>query len=256
MQRYLLSFPVSSPAFNKALEATGYLTHSGRLVPGFISASDTISANYKKLFSDESVGLRADAVFTAQNTPTSVFKDAGTSNPTIDEVKRWHEAAWNIGIAPLLWIITPTEVRLYDCYASPTEQSGQLAPSSLDQFALQSDERLRVLDAMCGRLATETGAFWSSAIGAKIDRQHRVDRDLLEEISALEDLLTSPTPTSHQGRPTSGIPREVAQSFIGRCIFTWYLLDRGIAQPFLPRSLPPILSEIFSSKDNAFTLFK
>jgi len=247
---------VSSPAFNKALEATGYLTHSGKPVPGFISTDDTTSATFKKLFSDESIGLKADAVFTTQNTPTSVFKDAGTSDPTIDELKRWHEAAWNVGVAPLLWIITPAEVRLYDCYASPTEQSGQLVPSSLDQFALRSDERLRALDAMCGRLATETGAFWSSAIGAKIDREHRVDRDLLEEISALEDLLTKPTPASQLGRTGSGMPREVAQRFIGRCIFTWYLLDRRIAQPFLPKSLAPSLSKMFGSKDNAFTLFK
>ena len=246
---------MNSPAFKKALEATGYFTPSGKSAPGFIAAGDTASAKLKKIFTDESVGLKADAVFTAQNTPTSIFKDAGTGDPTVDELRRWHEAAWNVGVAPLLWIITPTEIRLYNCYASPTEQSSELVPSSLGQFDLESDDRLRLLDAMCGRLATETGAFWASVIGAKIDRQHRVDRDLLEEISALEDLLTNPTSASQPGRGTSSMPREVAQRFIGRCIFTWYLLDRGIAQPFLPKSLKPDLSKMFASKASAFTLF-
>jgi hypothetical protein len=245
---------MSSSAFKKALEAAGYLTPAGKSAPGFVAADDGASAKLKRVFADDRIGLKADAVFTAQNTPTSIFKDAGEHAPSADDLKRWHEAAWNIGVAPLLWIVTPTEVRLYDCYASPATQLGA-PPPPLDCFALDSSERLRVLDAMCGRLATETGAFWSSAVGAKIDRRHRVDRDLLSEISALEDLLTDPPPLPG-GRAGSGrMPRELAQRFIGRCIFTWYLLDRGIAQPFLPGSLSPDLSKMFASKTSAFALF-
>jgi len=247
---------VSSPAFKKALEATGYLTPAGKSVPGLVTASDPASANLKKVFADDRVGLNADAVFTAQSSATSIFKDAGTNEPSAADLKRWHEAAWNVGVAPLLWIITPTEVRLYDCYASRAERPDDTAPSPLDNFPLQSEDRLRLLDSMCGRLATETGAFWSSAIGAKINRQHRVDRDLLEEISALEDLLTGSALPSRPGAAAGDMPREIAQRFIGRCIFTWYLLDRGIAQPFLPKSLPPDLSKIFGSTATAFSLFK
>jgi hypothetical protein len=247
---------LSSPAFKKALEATGYLTPAGKSVPGLITAGDPGSAKLKRLFVDDRVGLNADAVFTAQSSATSIFKDAGTNEPSAADLKRWHEAAWNVGAAPLLWIITPTEVRLYDCYASRAERSGETAPRPLDNFPLQSDDRLRLLDSMCGRLATETGAFWSSAIGAKINRQHRVDRDLLEEIRALEDLLTSSTSQSRHEPAAGDMPREIAQRFIGRCIFTWYLLDRGIAQPFLPKSLPPDLSKIFGSTATAFSLFK
>ena len=246
---------MSSPAFKKALEATAYLTPSGRPAPGFIAAEDVASAKLKRVFADERVGLKADAVFTAQNTPTSIFKDAGASDPSSEDLKRWHEAAWNIGVAPLLWIVTPTEVRLYDCYASPAGQPGEAAPAPLDQFVLQSEERLRALDAMCGRLATETGSFWSSAVGTKIDRRHRVDRDLLDEIGALEDSLTDPTSSGQAGQAAGGMPRGLAQRFIGRCIFTWYLLDRGIAQPFLPKPLMPDLSEMFASTVNAFVLF-
>lgn len=245
---------MSSSAFKKALEAAGYLTAAGKSAPGFVAADDGASATLKRVFADDRIGLRADAVFTAQNTPTSIFKDAGEHAPSADDLKRWHEAAWNIGVAPLLWIVTPTEVRLYDCYAAPATHSGTTTPP-LDCFALDSSERLRALDAMCGRLATETGAFWSSAVGAKIDRRHRVDRDLLSEISALEDLLTDPPPLPGARAGSGRMPRELAQRFIGRCIFTWYLLDRGIAQPFLPASLSPDLSKMFASKTSAFALF-
>jgi hypothetical protein len=246
---------VTSVAFKKALEATGYLGTHGRTAPGMVPADDPRAATMRAVFSDERVALKADGVFSAQNTPTSIFEDAGDSHPSDDDLRRWHEAAWNVGVAPLLWIITPTEIRLYDCYASPehADQQASLSPHTIDRFLLHSDERLRSLNAQCGRIATETGAFWSSPIGSKINRRHRVDQELLAEISALEDRLTA------LGNPQTehalGHARDIAQRFIGRCIFTWYLLDRGIAQPFLPANLPANLSEMFATPSRAFALF-
>lgn len=246
---------MTSAAFKQALEATGYLGPNGRPAPGLVPADDPRATRMRAVFSDDRVGLNADAVFSAQNAPTSIFKDAGDAQPSEADLRHWQEAAWNVGVAPLLWIITPTDVRLYDCYESPdkTEAQPDQAPRPLDSFVLGSEDRLRALDAQCGRIATETGAFWSSAIGSKIDRRHRVDRELLAEISALEDRLTA------LGEPQTdralAHARDIAQRFIGRCIFTWYLLDRGIAQPFLPASLPADLSAMFATPANAFALF-
>ncbi|MBF0871781.1 HsdM family class I SAM-dependent methyltransferase [Gluconobacter japonicus] len=246
---------MTSAAFKQALEATGYLGANGRLAPGFVSADDPRAARMRAVFSDDRVGLNADAVFSAQNAPTSIFKDAGHANPSEADLRHWQEAAWNVGVAPLLWIITPADVRLYDCYSLPEQADAQTdrAPQALDRFVLDSADRLRALDAQCGRVATETGAFWSSAIGSKIDRRHRVDRELLAEISALEDRLTVLGEPQTDEALTHA--RDIAQRFIGRCIFTWYLLDRGIAQPFLPSGLPADLSAMFATPANAFALF-
>lgn len=185
---------MTSPAYRHALEATGYFGPSGRAAPGLTQADDTNAGRLRAVFADDAVGLNADAVFTAQQTPTSIFKDSGGAAPSEGDIRRWHEAAWNLSVAPLLWVVTPTDVRLYDCYASPPEydscnDGAGLAP--LDCFALDSGERLQALDAQCGRIATETGAFWASPIGSRIDRRHRVDRELLGEINALEDSLTA-----------------------------------------------------------------
>ena len=246
---------MSSPAFLKVLQATGYVGPSGRPAPGLTLAGDAGAAKLRAVLDDERVGLKADAVFSAHGAPTSIFKDAGDSLPDDDDIRFWHEAAWNIGVAPLLWIVTRTDVRLYDCYASPPKEGEQgAAPPILGRFVLDSAERLRALDASCGRLATETGAFWSSPIGAKISRRHRVDRELLAEISALEGRLVDLTPDD--GEPeTRTLGRDLAQRFIGRCIFTWYLLDRGLAQPFLPPDLPADLSAMLATADSAFRLF-
>ena len=247
---------MTSAAFRKALEATGYLDAQGRPAPGLTQAGGNARAWLRWVRLAPGGGLGPSGVFSAQGAPTCIFKDAGQQPPSEDDVTGWHEAAWNIGVAPLLWIVTPTDVRLYDCYASPLSDDGKATatPPVLDRFVIESEERLRALDAACGRLATETGAFWSSPIGAKISRRHRVDRELLAEISALEQRLVEATP--NDGEPEArALARDLAQRFIGRCIFTWYLLDRGLAQPFLPPNLSPDLSAMFADAESAFSLF-
>lgn len=252
---------MGSAAFTQALTATGYILPDGSGAPGLTQAGEDAGARLRSVLSDGRVGLQAEAVFSAQSVPTAIFKDAGNEAPSEQQITQWHEAAWNIGVAPLLWIITPTDVRLYDCYASPVSESPEhVATAPLDVFSLQAEDRLRSLDAMCGRYATETGAFWSSAIGKRIDRRHRVDRALLNEINALEDRLTSlppangrPLPDDKQEKQTS---RDFAQRLIGRCIFTSYLVDRGIAQPFLPPELPADVAGMFATVDSTFTLFR
>lgn len=250
---------MTSPSFRQALGATGYLTPHGRAAPGLTQAGDAQGTALRALFADDRVGLKADALFRAQRTPTTIFKDAGSEPPTEDQLRRWHEAAWNIGVAPLLWIVTPTEVRLYDCYASPHPTDGDTAAGApIDRFVLDSEDRMQALDAACGRLATETGAFWQSEVGARIDRRHRVDRELLAEIKALEEALVAASTGSSGGPPrpqAARAARDFAQRLIGRCIFTWYLLDREIAQRFLPPALPPDLGEMFATSDRAFALF-
>ncbi|MBB3572037.1 N-6 DNA methylase [Rhizobium sp. BK491] len=251
---------MSSAAFIRALQATGYLGPERQAAPGLVTPDNPEAARLRAAMKDQRIGLEADAVFIAQNSATAIFKDAGDSSPNESDIADWHEAAWNIGLAPLLWIITPTEVRLYDCYASPRHgMGGSAAAAPLERFDLAAEDRLRALDDMCGRLATETGVFWSSAIGKKIDRQYRVDRELLSEINALEQGLTE-LPPAHSASRLDGAAeiaaaRDLAQRLIGRCIFTWYLLDRGIAQPFLPASFPADLPAIMSTPDSAFELF-
>ena len=244
-----------SAAFEKVLQATGYLGEKGRSAPGLTLAGEVADAKLRTILNDDRVGLNADAVFSAHSAVTGIFKDAGDEQPDAEKIRFWHEAAWNIGAAPLLWIVTPTDVRLYDCYASPlVDGEAPASPPILDRFVIDSTERLRALDNACGRLATETGAFWSSAIGSKISRRHRVDRELLAEISALEQCLVDLTPDNGDV-PTRALARDLAQRFIGRCIFTWYLLDRGLAQPFLPLAVVPDLSAMFATPETAFQLF-
>lgn len=250
---------MSSAAFKQALEATGYLTRQGVAAEGLIRRDDAEAMRLRAVMRDPTVGLLADATFNTRSHPIAIFKDAGDHAPDENQIRLWHEAAWNVGLAPLLWIITPTDVRLYDCFASPGDGLGGAA-KPLGEFSLVDPASLRSLDEMCGRLATETGAFWASRIGEKIDRSHRVDRQLLAEISALEDQLTALPPVAGSAYANPVQERAAANAFaqrlIGRCIFTWYLLDRDIAQPFLPAELPADMGQLFATPQRAFALFE
>jgi hypothetical protein len=248
---------VTSPAFERVLKATHYLSDDGTPAPGLVRSIDNAPPRFRSVLANDRVGLNADAVFTAQGTPAAIFKDSGTQAPSDDNIHFWHEAAWNIGVAPLLWVITPTDVHLYDCYSSPQKSLGQMEGTPLDRFSLIAEGGLQPLDAMCGRLATETGAFWSSQIGSRIDRRRRVDRELLAEIQALENqlvLIPPARPVAAPEDPTAA--RDFAQRLIGRCIFTSYLIDRGLAQQFLPMTLPQSLGDIFADTDRTYELFE
>ena len=243
-----LTQPVFSKAFKHVLESTGYL-HSGKAAQGL--SVGNAPKRLQTVF-DHSVGLSATAAFSAQETPVSIFKDVGSNQPTEEELINWRDTAWNIAIAPLLWIVTPTELKLYDCYWSKSTKKDTPNSPLLRSVYIDDHEELRKINTDCGRLSTETGAFWSSDIGRKINRSQRVDRVLLEEIKALEDLLIQ---KSQPNVVDVTHARGLAQRFIGRCIFTWYLLDREIAQPRLPKGFPERLEDMLASKENAFALF-
>ena len=72
----------SGAPYQRALAATGYITLGGKAAPGLSQADDAATVRLSSALSNDRVGLRADAVFSAHNAPTSIFKDAGVAEPT------------------------------------------------------------------------------------------------------------------------------------------------------------------------------
>lgn len=244
----------ASPAFERVLKAAGYLSPSGQPVSGLATAAD--SPQLWSAFDRQRGRLRADAVFSAHEHPISIFKDSGHEEPAEDKLLEWHETAWNLGAAPLLWVITPTAVYLYNCYASPKPLGKEPQPvHSLAKFDLGNEDRIRSLASACGRTATESGALWSSSIGKRVNRRNRVDQQLLGDIAALEQCLNELTPPSTSPE-SQALARTMVKGFIRRCIFTRCLVDRGLANAdTLPPGLGPSISEMFATRRQALKLF-
>ena len=185
------------------------------------------------------VDIEPDAVWRDHAGLEVVFKYADDL-PSDSIVASWQRDVWNLGSAPLLWIVTPAFIRLYNCFERPSD--GQSSSQHLLQEFRAVERELVKLDDYAGRLAMESGRFWSNE--QRVQRENRVDLALLKDLRDLEDELF-----------TANLPRKMAQGLIGRGIFIRYLSDRGIVDA---ESLPEFddLETALSRPDSAYRLFE
>ena len=135
------------------------------------------------------------------------------AEPDAAPVAEWQQEVWNQGFCPLLWLVSPDRIDLYNGFGLP-RRSADTEENRLDTFRLVEDELAR-LDRLAGRLRMETGQFWRQR--SAVDRASAVDRRLLDDLAALKRSLEA-----------SGLAGAEAHALIGRSIFTQYLIDRQI----------------------------
>ena len=211
----------------RVLEATGYLSGGMPAAPSVMLApsGETLGTSERAL-DHASVfarlpSFKPDAWWRSSDKPTPWGGSSGeltvyfkfVEDPTRHPVVEWQKEVWNRGFSPLLWIVSPDRVELYNGFGCPGHPD-DTAENRLETFRL-IDEQLAKLDALAGRLAMETGQFWRQE--SRVTRGTSVDRRLLRDIGGLERNLIQ-----------AGLPRDGAQGLIGRSIFTRYLFDRGI----------------------------
>ena len=195
------------------LEATGYLAN-GTPAHGVYLGEEAECRLRPGDFSPDALWRSASAL--------TVYFKCEEESPGEERVAEWHREIWNQGFAPLLWVISPDRIAVYNGFSRPRE-AGSAAAHLLDTFETIEEELAR-LDALAGRLAMETGQFWREA--RNVDRRSCVDRQLLSDLGALESDLTS---GRRKGNLASAkLEGSAAQGLIGRAIFTQYLIDRGI----------------------------
>ena len=195
---------MSAEPLRRVLEATGYLA-DGEPAPGVHLGPDAQHIRRGRHFP-------ADALWRGPTNTTVYFKYVDVQ-PGDVTVSKWHRAVWNEGYAPLLWVISPKTVELYNGFSRPTT-ANDAARHRLRTFEA-IEQHLVELDRLAGRLAMETGQFWLRS--DTVNRRTSVDEQLLSDLAALERDLVN-----------GGLERAAAQALIGRSIFTQYLVDREI----------------------------
>ena len=153
-----------------------------------------------------------DALWRSPSSLTVYFKFEQTA-PTDALISQWRREIWNEGFAPLLWVISPERIDLYNGFGAPIKDGD--AQKHLIRRFKDIAASLHELDAYAGRLAIETGQFWAQV--PVVDRKSSVDQKLLSDLSFLERDLVA-----------GNLARGTAQALIGRVIFTQYLIDREI----------------------------
>ena len=200
---------MTSTHFHNVLEATGFLLPGGRPAPGVLLGEE---AQQKRR------GHRSfspDALWRSTSTLLTVYFKYASASPSEEDIGIWRQEIWNEGFAPLLWVVSPERIDLYNGFALP-ERTADADENRLHTFRNVIAE-LDELDQFAGRLAMETGQFWSRRRASSVTRKTSVDHKLLSDITVLENDLIN-----------AKLEPIDAQGLIGRTIFTQYLVDRKI----------------------------
>ena len=202
------------------LEAAGYLADGAPAAPSVRLLEHEAHEQVPSFKPDAWWRSNPDADYHGTGSLTVYFKYA--QEPNKARIAEWQREIWNRGFSPLLWLVCPDGVELYNGFGVPQGPEHATA-NRLDTFS-RVDAELARLDTIAGRLAMETGRFWEHE--PRVNRATSVADCLLSDLHRLEEALIEPD-----------FDRDQAQSLIGRCIFTKYLIDREIVAKQLLRSL-------------------
>lgn len=194
------------------LERTGYLTSGEPAAPSVALAGSDRPIRLRSFEPDAWWRSNSELSPWSGNVDIRVFFKY-VDVPVAHSIAEWQQEVWNQGFCPLLWIVSPERIDLYNGFGYP-QRPEESPRNRLDTFRLL-DEELKRLDLLAGRLAMETGQFWRHA--PEVNRKTSVDGQLLRALGILERDLVE-----------DGLSREAAQGLIGRSIFTQYLIDRKI----------------------------
>src|SRR6202140_3842819 len=161
-------------------------------------------------------GIGLWAVLCVEGKPAVYFKRV--KHHDLVQENAWHRLLWNQGTATMLVVEDPQEVRIYSAFARPEEHPA----------ITTEDERLvEIFDQIAESLelanfirSVETGQFYRDR-PTKFRPSRAVDHYLLDNLGEARDQLCD------LKLPYPLIPA-TAHAFLGRCLFTCYLLERGV----------------------------
>lgn len=153
-----------------------------------------------------------DAVSFSGDAPIAYFRVL--SEYDAEHVRELHKRIWNQSRVPSLYIVTPSELRIYNCYDEPVEPN--------EDIELRLVHRINVADEVLSlqhtfaKIQFDSGEFWKSSFGRTYKIDQRVESHLLKQLKETRRILH----TEH------GLPYPIIHDLLGRAIFILYLEDR------------------------------
>ncbi|OQX21140.1 MAG: hypothetical protein BWK75_03835 [Candidatus Altiarchaeales archaeon A3] len=183
----------------------------------------------------------------ASSIPVIYFRRLESVGP--DTIMKIHRKVWNQGKVPLLFIILPGEVKIYNTTTPPAQTNEELEKEeylidSLKQLRNVQEIREKLKD--FSRLEIETGHYWHKHRD-NFKQKNRVDQHLLKNLKTIRNELHD-----------KNLDYNHIHALIGRSIFILYLQDRqAIDENFFQKfgNYKNFL-DILNSKDDTYNLFK
>jgi len=165
-----------------------------------------------------------EALF-VENVPIAYFSRFSELDP--DKITQLHKNVWSQSRAPLLFVILPHEIRVYNAYEPAPTSPGEdfdTQPHLLQRLKELTDSltalqriRSQLVSNHYERIYLETGAFWDTTEGRKVKHESRADKQLVESMRQMRKLLRE-----------KGLSNHLSYTLLGRSIFIRYLEDRGV----------------------------
>lgn len=205
---------------------------------------------------EEFKALGVDKVYFSGDFPAIFFKEVKEfNNQVLKEIAQAHHLIWNYRKVMFLFVISATEIRIYNClkkpfnYISEEEKIG----SKLKKIEIVSEDVqfLKIIKELFSRIAVDSGILWTTEnkVREEINVQKRIDRYLVSSLlSAAREIRKT------------GLDEEVIHSLLMRSIFIMYLEDKGAAKETtlytdINKNARSYL-DILNSKSDTYELFK
>lgn len=150
--------------------------------------------------------IEPDAFYTFKNEPLLLFFDYPEDEGEI------HKRCWNFNKAPVIFINSSTELKIYNSFAFDKNKQSLFELASIEEV-----ENFSYWNIVSGQLWEEYKQEFS--------KNRRVDYKLLENIETARDILKE-----------LGLESSIANKLIGRLIFIRYLIDRKIKIGYINNS--------------------
>ncbi|MGB8345464.1 MAG: N-6 DNA methylase, partial [Ktedonobacteraceae bacterium] len=164
-----------------------------------------------------------------QGNPVVYFSQLEEVNTTV--LSQLYRSVWSQGKAPILYVISNKDIWVFNGYDGPPPKDNP--DEILHSDEMHQDRLLHHLQSLYDietarqkiastlsnfrRILLDTGAFWQTEDGQRINREKRADQRLLDAMSELRRRLLA-----------KDLSSEIAYALLGRSIFIRYLEDRGI----------------------------
>lgn len=220
------------PSYTSQLEQLGFYV-AGRPASGILDAGSlrearrtrTDARQIDRSFKYDSVldpdKLGVTDIYELDGSPCIYFKSLA-ADPTPEQLKAWHRAAWNHGLARMLWVCTPRHIRVYNAFAPPPDEVSGLESPEVQLFSDLADRLEKLKANLLTRDRIDSGEFWAGPLGGRIKRETRIDEQLVKDLTVAATKLTE-----QRLKPID------AHRLLLRTIFVAYLEAKGVLPPEL-----------------------
>ncbi len=194
---------------------------------GFLKSNLDVESLHPDYKGVEKIG--ADKVYFSGENPAVLFVDVQSfSNKELSRIAEIQKKAWNYRKVLLLFAISNTEIRIYNCHEKPIyigenqNISDELEKLQVFEYNETSEEAvLNILLNVFSRIGVDCGLLWSADydIHKKINTQKRLDKYLVQS------LLNTAAELEKKGIKD----KKIIHALLMRSLFILFLEDKGAA---------------------------